>query len=171
MIYIVECDFTDAARESDWNTWYSLHLKDLLAIPGFLTAQRFKVLGSGAPVYRAIYGVESLDVYTSPAYLGRRLGRFPEEWRDSITSWKRNLFSGLTRPPSVGTNECLVLSTATVPPAGVSFDTLTIAGLDRSIPEIRMGVVPETLGRHIAQQELSGVTVLQPLTSFQVSTD
>ena len=171
MIYIVECDFTDAARESDWNIWSSAHLKDLLAIPGFLTAQRFKVLGAGAPTYRAIYGVESLEVYTSPAYLGRRLGRFPEEWRDSITSWKRNLFSGLTRSPAVALNECLVLSTAVVPPAGVSFDTLTIAGLDRSIPEIRMGVVPESLGRHIAQQEFPGVTVLQPLTSYQVSTD
>jgi len=171
MIYIVECDFTDAARESDWNIWYSSHLKDLLAIPGFLTAQRFKVLGAGAPTYRAIYGVESLDVYTSAAYLGRRLGRFPEEWRSSITSWKRNLFSGLTCPPGIGPQECMVLSSAPGSPADVRFDTLTIAGLDRSIPEIRMGVVPEMMGRHIAQKELSGVTVLQPLTSYQVSTD
>jgi hypothetical protein len=50
-----------AGREDEYNRWYSeQHLRDVIAVPGFVSAQRFKMIeagSSGAPAqrYMAIY--------------------------------------------------------------------------------------------------------------------
>ncbi|HTV96110.1 MAG TPA: hypothetical protein VME42_08895 [Steroidobacteraceae bacterium] len=56
----------EEGREQEYNDWYSnQHLKDLLAIPGVLSARRFKLsdtqIHAGAQPYRylAIYEIES----------------------------------------------------------------------------------------------------------------
>ena len=56
-------------REEEYNDWYSnRHLKDLLAIPGVISARRFKLSGSQirgavqAYRYLAIYDIEADDV-------------------------------------------------------------------------------------------------------------
>ncbi len=55
-------------REDEYNDWYSnIHLPDLVAIPGFTAAQRFKAtdLGDGTSPkfkYLAIYEVETDDI-------------------------------------------------------------------------------------------------------------
>lgn len=56
-------------REQEYNDWYSnQHLKDLLAIPGVISARRFKLSGTqirdAAQTYQylAIYDIEADDV-------------------------------------------------------------------------------------------------------------
>ena len=56
-------------REQEYNDWYSnQHLRDLLAIPGVISARRFKLsdtqIGEVAQTYRylAIYDIEADDV-------------------------------------------------------------------------------------------------------------
>ena len=57
-------------REQEYNDWYSnQHLNDLLAIPGVLSARRFKLSGTQMPnkqpsnyPYLAIYDIEAESV-------------------------------------------------------------------------------------------------------------
>lgn len=66
-------------REDEYNDWYSnQHLGDVLRIPGFANAQRFKVKGSPiageAWEYLAIYEIEDSEPQTVLEELGRRAG-------------------------------------------------------------------------------------------------
>ena len=64
-------------REEDYNKWYNdVHLGDVLRIPGFTGAQRFKLAAGGdAPhKYLAIYEFEAADPNTVLATLGARAG-------------------------------------------------------------------------------------------------
>ena len=65
----VFCVFTDAVegREDEYNHWYTnTHLADVVAVPGFVAAQRFKLEPSqDTPFqqrYLAIYEVETDDL-------------------------------------------------------------------------------------------------------------
>lgn len=54
-------------REAEFNDWYQhTHLKQVVAIPGFVSAQRFKMAsnmrGSDAWPYAAIYDIETDDI-------------------------------------------------------------------------------------------------------------
>jgi hypothetical protein len=56
-------------RESEYNEWYSnIHLRDVLKVPGFVAAQRFKQ-AEGA--YLAVYEIESEDPGEALGALGR----------------------------------------------------------------------------------------------------
>ena len=54
----------DGVSEDDWNTWYDAHLHEILAIPGFVSAQRFAIdqqVGAGEGpewTHIALYEVE-----------------------------------------------------------------------------------------------------------------
>ena len=56
-----------AGREDEYNRWYTdRHLKDVLAVPGFVSAQRFMVadpMAEGAPTqpYLALYNMRTDD--------------------------------------------------------------------------------------------------------------
>lgn len=67
-----------AGREAEFNDWYSnQHLADVLKVPGFLSAQRFKLgqEGSGAAwQYLAIYEFEAADPAEALAVLTARAG-------------------------------------------------------------------------------------------------
>lgn len=54
-------------NEDEYNDWYqNTHLKQIVAIPGFVSAQRFKMAvnmrGDSAYPYAAIYEIETDDV-------------------------------------------------------------------------------------------------------------
>jgi hypothetical protein len=55
-------------REQDYNDWYqNLHLRDLLAIDGFKSAQRFRLKQAVVPnppplPYLAVYEIETNDI-------------------------------------------------------------------------------------------------------------
>ncbi len=58
----------DSAHEDEFNRWYEEeHLAERMAIPGFVTARRFRAI-EGAPKYLAFYDLDSPDVLQSPAY-------------------------------------------------------------------------------------------------------
>jgi hypothetical protein len=103
VIYTVELNFNDPAREDEWNAWYETYLAQLVSLPGLSTAQRFRALAPGAQrwEYLAMYSVASLDVFASEAYRGIGGGgnaslRFKEAIRR-----RRNVYAGIDRFPEV----------------------------------------------------------------------
>ena len=69
-------------REQEYNDWYSnRHLNDLLAIPGVISARRFKLsgtqIGEAAQAYQylAIYDVEADDVPSFLKAMGERAAK------------------------------------------------------------------------------------------------
>ena len=55
-------------QEDEYNDWYdNTHVPEITAVPGFLSARRYKVHGEiGAPAYLAIYEIDA-DELTAPA--------------------------------------------------------------------------------------------------------
>lgn len=64
-----------AGREADYERWYDdRHMPDMLAVPGFVSAERFTVVGEGPYRFLAIYEVESNDIRATLAEIGNRAG-------------------------------------------------------------------------------------------------
>jgi len=67
-----------AGKEAEYNRWYTeVHLRDVLAVPGFVAAQRFRLAddsAAGAHRYLALYEIETDDVQKTLADLGSRAG-------------------------------------------------------------------------------------------------
>ena len=67
-----------AGHDAEYNAWYDQqHLKDVLNVPGFVAAQRFKVTGDSTlpGQYVAIYEMETDDPAAALAELGARAGQ------------------------------------------------------------------------------------------------
>ena len=63
---VVFSDSTEGGNEDEYNDWYTnQHLADVVDVPGFVSAQRFKikqlVMGGFKNKYMAIYNIESDD--------------------------------------------------------------------------------------------------------------
>ena len=62
-----------AGREEEFNQWYDdIHLRDLLAVPGFIAARRYRLSDAQSPnatpspfQYLCIYEIESDDLETT----------------------------------------------------------------------------------------------------------
>lgn len=86
--------FTNPApgREAEFNRWYDeQHVPDLLAVPGFLSAQRFHLTdaaGEGNPgwSYLALYEIESDDPDALMAEVRARLGTGAMPISDALDS-------------------------------------------------------------------------------------
>ena len=103
MIYTVELNFSDAAREDAWNAWYETYLAQLVSLPGLSTAQRFRSVAPGAQrwEYLALYSVASIDVFESEAY--RKIGgggNASVRFKAAIHR-RRNVYAGIDRVPEV----------------------------------------------------------------------
>jgi hypothetical protein len=64
-LQIVFSRFPDGVSEDDFNEWYEAHLPEILSIPGFVSAQRYRlepvVVDDEVPVsyrYMALYEIE-----------------------------------------------------------------------------------------------------------------
>jgi hypothetical protein len=64
-LQIVFSRFPDSVTEEEFNAWYDAHLPEILAIPGFVSAQRYRldpvVVDEDVPVryrYMALYEIE-----------------------------------------------------------------------------------------------------------------
>jgi len=84
------------AREAEYNQWYNeVHLRDMLGVPGVLSARRYVSL-LDEPKYAAVYELESEDVLQSERYLtiphGRRDGGLPSKWGDELTGYTRQSY-------------------------------------------------------------------------------
>jgi hypothetical protein len=79
----------DPKIETDYHEWYwQEHLLERLAIPGFLTARRYEVIGTG-PRFFTFYHTASVEVLRSPAYLQRI--QSPTEWTRRCMASFRNM--------------------------------------------------------------------------------
>ena len=72
MIFTSESGLTDPGRIPEWDEWYLGHLAAMVAVPGVLSAQRFRALDAGPPPSLAIYSVASPAVFDSDIYLRTR---------------------------------------------------------------------------------------------------
>ncbi len=67
-IMVVQSSPADPSQEDEYNRWYSeVHIPELLAVPGFVAARRYRVV-SGAPeghTHLAVYELEADDL-TAP---------------------------------------------------------------------------------------------------------
>jgi hypothetical protein len=84
-IMVVQSGPVDPAREDEYNDWYdNTHVPQICAIPGFVSARRYKVHGAhpadpAAPAYLAIYEIDADDLAAPAAELRARsaAGRTP----------------------------------------------------------------------------------------------
>ena len=61
-IILVESRPSSPDRDQEYNTWYDeVHLPQLVALPGFVSARRFRPADGDAP-YVAIYEIEGDDL-------------------------------------------------------------------------------------------------------------
>ena len=71
MHYLVVFSNPVEGREDEYNDWYTnTHLHDVMKIPGFVAARRFKLSDGQLPVdtpykYMAIYEIEADDIKSS----------------------------------------------------------------------------------------------------------
>lgn len=112
MLYMVECRFTDPAREAAWNAWYGgERLGELLAVPGFLTSQRFISLTHAGNYYLTVHSIRDMAVFQCPEYKAMGGGAF-KGYQDCITDWTRRFFTGVNVAPAVTETERLAVADA-----------------------------------------------------------
>ena len=72
--YVVRARPVSQERDGDLNDWYDgTHIPELLAVPGFVSARRYRLVGDdGAPEYLAIYDIEADDLAAPVRELRRR---------------------------------------------------------------------------------------------------
>lgn len=71
--------------DEEFNDWYDTeHIPERLAVPGFLTARRFRL--NDHPSYLALYDVESPEVLDSPAYRVFFEGKNRTPWTHRVGS-------------------------------------------------------------------------------------
>ena len=69
MIYMVEMDFRNPAREADWHAWYLGHVAKLIRnVPGFSASQRFRAITPTPSPWLAMHAVVSGAVFESKEY-------------------------------------------------------------------------------------------------------
>ena len=92
MLYMVEMDLPDRSKIDAWHAWYEMHIRKLLALPGFHGSQRFFSLTATASPFLAIHHVDGPQFFDSEAYkkVGGPTGT--GEWQSRMTNWYRNLF-------------------------------------------------------------------------------
>ena len=71
---VVQTGPVSAEREEEYNDWYAgTHIPEVLAVPGFVGARRYKLAGGdGTPSYLAIYEIEADDIFAPVKELSAR---------------------------------------------------------------------------------------------------
>jgi len=79
--FVVLSNPTTPGQEAEYNDWYNkIHIPDVLNVPGFVAAQRFKVadaqFADGKPAHRylALYELDTDDLKGSLKELQQRIG-------------------------------------------------------------------------------------------------
>jgi hypothetical protein len=85
----------EESREAEYLDWHCHeHMRERLAIPGFLQGRRYSVVGSG-PQFLILYTVTGPDVFTSQTYLERL--NHPSDWTQQVMPALRNMNRSLCR--------------------------------------------------------------------------
>ena len=163
MIFMSQSGLTDGSRESEWDRWYVGHLEVMATVPGVSSAQRFKTDTPGHPPSLAMYGVASQDVFRDPYYLSvRGMG----EWLSLIDRqwYRRNLFSGLERAPTVPRGQVLLVADKPQPEprlAGIDWTWLECVAIDCSTPYRGIAVIDEAAAQNVDGSR--GIAVYRPV--------
>jgi hypothetical protein len=86
-LMLVQSVPSEPAREDEYNDWYAgKHLPEVLAIPGIVSARRYKLVGrpGQTPAYLAIYELEADDVRAPLRELGARVSSGEIEMSDVL---------------------------------------------------------------------------------------
>jgi hypothetical protein len=146
VIYMVEMDFRNAAREHDWHVWYLDHVTRLIRnVPGFRATQRFRAITPTPSPWLALHEVASADVFESAEYRANGGPASTGKWQTEHINWRRNLYAGLDATPEVPIGGHLVVAegSAAVPAAlAPTMTWLESAGLDRSAGRRGLAVLP-----------------------------
>jgi hypothetical protein len=167
MIYMVEMDFRNPAREADWHVWYLDHVTKLIRnVPGFRASQRFRAVTPTPSPWLALHDVVSGAVFESAEYRANGGPASTGEWQTEHTNWYRNLFAGIDHTPEVPPDSHLLMleGNAKVPPPYADTVTwLESAGLDRTAERRGIAIVPPG---HLTARlfGLSGVRLFQPIS-------
>jgi hypothetical protein len=85
----------EQGREAEYLDWHSHeHMKERLAIPGFLQGRRYSVVGS-RPQFLVLYTVRDTDVFTSQTCLEDLI--HPTDWAQQVMPALRNMNRSLCR--------------------------------------------------------------------------
>jgi hypothetical protein len=146
MLYMVEMDFRNPAREADWHAWYLDHVTRLIRnVPGFRASQRFRAITATPSPWLAMHDVASGQVFESEEYRANGGPASTGEWQKEHANWHRNLFAGIDHTPEVAPEAHLLVcgADARLPaPYAGSVTWLESAGLDRSAQRCGIAVVP-----------------------------
>jgi hypothetical protein len=161
MLYMVEMDFRNPAREADWHIWYLQHIAELIrTVPGF------RAITPTPSPWLAMHDVVSAAVLQCAEYRANGGPAATGEWRAEHTNWYRNLFDGIDSTPEVAPDAHVLVSEgdAHVPgPVAASVTRLVSVGLDRSSQARGIAIVPA--GRLTAGLfGLAGVRIFKPIS-------
>jgi hypothetical protein len=170
MIYMVEMDFRNTARQEAWEAWYLGHIGRLLTVPGFRASQRFRAVVETASPYLALHEVASAEIFESAAYRAKGGRASTGEWQAQMTNWHRNLLDGLDATPEVPADSHLVVlhEACSLPDRvlrDVAIDWLTGIGLDRTVDQIGLAVVGDPAPFLEPARRDPRVRVFRPLTA------
>jgi hypothetical protein len=167
MLYMVEMDFRNPAREADWHAWYLDHIAKLIrSVPGFRASQRFRAITATPSPWLAMHDVVSGEVFESPEYRANGGPASTGEWQREHTNWYRNLFAGIDHTPEVPSDAHLVVceADAKLPaPYAPSVTWLESAGLDRSAGRCGIAIVPAG-GLTAGLFGLAGLRIFRPIS-------
>ena len=167
MLYMVEMDFRNPAREADWHVWYLQHIANLIrTVPGFRASQRFRAITPTPSPWLAIHDVVSAAVFQSAQYRANGGPTATGEWQAEHTNWYRNLFDGIDSTPEVAPDAHLLVSEgdAQVPgPVAASVTRLVSVGLDQSSRSRGIAIIP---AGHLTAGlfGLAGVRIFKPIS-------
>ena len=167
MIYLVEMDFRDPAREADWHIWYLDHITSLIRhVPGFTATQRFRALTAMPSPWLALHEVNSPALFESKEYKSHGGPVSTGEWRERHTNWYRNVYAGIDKTPDVPIDGHLLMADegAKVPASFTGKVTwLENVGLDRSTKGRGIAVIPA--GKLTASLfDQPGIHLYKPIT-------
>jgi len=101
--FVVMSNPTTPAQEAEYNEWYNkIHIPDVLNVPGFVAAQRFKLaeaqFGDGPHTHRylALYEIETDNAQASLDELKKRIGTADMVMSDGIDM--KGISVGLFKP-------------------------------------------------------------------------
>jgi RimJ/RimL family protein N-acetyltransferase len=170
MIFISESALIEPSRREEWDAWYRGHLAAMAAVPGVLSAQRFRALDPGAPPSLAMYTVVSPAVFDSAVYL-RTHGMGPWAGVVDETRHRRNLFDGLDEAPEVGEGGVLLVADRAAPVSTQGVTWLRTVGLDRTTPYRGVAVLSDVAAARRLATSLDGtVGLYRPMTGRYAGT-
>jgi hypothetical protein len=142
---MVEMHYPPTEDRAQFDDFYARHISMLLAIDGFLSAQRYECTHQARAPFLAVYRLRDPAVMTSENYTSKA-GRNSVDptFRARMTNWDRNLVRGELADMDVPDGGWLVLIdrlTPKSPPLPEGFTPLRIVGLDATIAErgVRIG--------------------------------